>query len=167
MRSTLVFVLILSAWSALPLDACGDKFLLVGRGATFGRTYASVYPGGIIIYARDSAGATERTAGLRTVLTRAGHRVSVVSEDRLAAALQRGGTDIVIADGMAAPVVERQLPQSESKPTVLYVLMDSDKKTASKTTVYALKQSDKAPRVRQVIENAMKARAQAGTRVRG
>jgi len=161
-----VVVLVLLVSSPLPLGACGDKFLFVGRGASFGRTYASLYPGGIVIYTRDRA-ALERTAGLREVLAKAGHRVSVVSEDRLGEALQRGLTDIVIANGAEAPFVERQMTHSGAKPTILYVLMDRDKATASKTIGYALRQSDKAPRFLQVIETAMKVRTQAGTRARG
>ena len=33
-------------------QACGDKFLLVGRGVEFHRAYAAVYPASIVIYSR-------------------------------------------------------------------------------------------------------------------
>ena len=42
----LVVVLALSTSALYPAaQACGDKFLMVGRGAKFQRAYASVYPG--------------------------------------------------------------------------------------------------------------------------
>jgi hypothetical protein len=169
MRSvfTVMVALVLLTWIQLPLDACGDKFLLVGRGASYVRVFASVYPGSIAIYTRDSARAAERTAGLRKVLTHAGHRVSVVSGNNLIDMLQRGRTDIVIADGINAPTIDPQLSSFPSQPTVLYVLMDRDgHRTGGAGAGYRLKQSDKALRWLQVIESEMQARAQSGTRVK-
>ena len=101
-RCAVMVALVLLIWSQLPLDACGDKFLLIGRGATFGQVYASLYPGTIVILARDPARASERTAVLRKALTSAGHRVSLITSDELTATLQRGRTDIVEAQVLVA-----------------------------------------------------------------
>ena len=54
-------VLSVSAWYPAAL-ACGDKFLMVGRGAKFQRAYASVHPGKILIFARPS---TDAKAAIR------------------------------------------------------------------------------------------------------
>jgi hypothetical protein len=168
MRSlaTVVATSVLVAVSWISIDACGDKFLLVGRGVSVGRTYASLYPGRIVIYMRQNAEAVERTDGLRKLLTRAGHQVSVATGDQLQT-LQPGHTDIVISDGADAGAVDAQLTGLTSKPTVLFVLMNKDKRSSAATkTVCQLKQSDKADRFLTVIEDAMKARQQSGTRVK-
>ena len=171
MRSmwTVVLALILLTWSHSPLGACGDKFLLVGigRGAKFDR-YASLYPGSIVILARDRARAMERTAFLRKALASAGHRVSLITSDELAATLQRGRTDIVIADRFDGPLIDPQLTVLSFKPTMLYVLTDRDQKRAvGVKTVYQLKKDDSLSRWFQVIDEAMQSRAQSGTRVTG
>ena len=160
--------LVLSIWSQLPLDACGDKFLMVGRGAKFDRVFASLYPGTIVILARDLARATERTSALRKALTYAGHRVSLIRSDEVTAALQRSRTDIVIADGHDAPTIDPQLTLLASKPTMLYVLMDKEPKQATGVnTLCELKQSDRLMRWLQVIDDAMQARARSGMRFGG
>ena len=166
-RSAVMVALALLIWSPLPLDACGDKLLLFGRGVRFDQAYASLYPGTIMILARDRARATERTSGLRKVLTSAGHRVSLITSDELDTTLQRGRTDIVIADGLDAPTIDPQLTRLSSKPTMLYVLMDREPKPAVRVNAaWQLKQSDKAPQWLRVIEDAMQARARSGTRVK-
>lgn len=166
-RCAVMVALVLLIWSQLPLDACGDKFLLIGRGATFGQVYASLYPGTIVILARDPARASERTAVLRKALTSAGHRVSLITSDELTATLQRGRTDIVIADELDAATIDPQVTLLASKPTMLYVLMDRERKRAiGAKTVFHLKQSDKPQRWWHVVENTMQARARSGTRVK-
>jgi hypothetical protein len=128
-RSAVIVGLVLLIWTPLPLDACGDKHLHFGRVRS-DHLYASLYPGSIVILARDRARATKGTAGLRRALTDAGHRVSLITRDELAATLQNGRTDIVIADGLQAPLIDPQLTRLSSKPTMLYVLMDEEPKPA-------------------------------------
>ena len=36
-------------------DACGDKFMMLGRGPKFQKVYASVYPGKVLVYAKPSS----------------------------------------------------------------------------------------------------------------
>jgi hypothetical protein len=162
----LVFVLV--TCSQLSLGACGDKFLIVGRGAQFNKVYAALYPGSIAIYTHDAARAADRTKDLRKLLTRAGHRVSVIAAQDLPATLQRGGIDIVIADSVEAPKIDRQLTTAGSRPTPLYVRMEKNKTDAGTgTPAYRLQQSDKGPRWLQVIDDAMQERVKAGTRIKG
>ena len=161
-----VFVLV--TCSQLSLDACGDKFLIVGRGAQFSQVYAALYPGSIAIYTRDAARAADRTKDLRKLLTRAGHRVSVIAAPDLPMTLQRGRIDIVIADSVEAPQIDRQLTMAGSRPTALYVLMEKNKTDAGTgRPAYRLQQSDKKQRWLEVIDDAMQERVKAGTRVKG
>ena len=81
--------------------ACGDKFLMVGRGAKFQRAYASVHPGKILIYARPSTDpkAAIRDPQLHKALRQAGHAVSVIEDwALLEAALKTAPTDVVLVD---------------------------------------------------------------------
>jgi ABC-type amino acid transport substrate-binding protein len=134
----------------------------------FDRAYASLYPGSIAILTRDRARATEGTASLRKVLTYAGHRVSLITSDELAATLQNGRTDIVIADGLQASLIDPQLKLLSAAPTMLYVVMDKDRKQAAGVNAaYHVKQSDKPLRWLLVIDDAMQARARSGRRVKG
>src|SRR5262249_11339523 len=43
--------------SASGVQACGDKFLLIGRGAKFRQAYAAIYPASIVLFARGQSGA--------------------------------------------------------------------------------------------------------------
>ena len=62
--------------------ACGDKFLMAGRGAKFQRAYASVYPSKLLIYARPSTDprAAIRDPQLQKALRQAGHSVSIIDD---------------------------------------------------------------------------------------
>ena len=57
--------------------ACGDKFLMAGRGAKFQRAYASVYPGKVLIYSQSSKNAKTaiRDPQLHKALRQAGHKL--------------------------------------------------------------------------------------------
>ena len=65
----LVAVLALSSgWSVV--EACGDKILMVGRGARFQRAYASLHPGRILVHtSRTGATAAIRDEQLHKHLT--------------------------------------------------------------------------------------------------
>ena len=85
-----------------PLDACGDKLLLVGRGLKFQRAYASLNPGHVLVYARPtlSANAGIRNTQLHRALRQAGHSVSVIEDAWLLEQALRSTThvDVVLAD---------------------------------------------------------------------
>jgi hypothetical protein len=60
-----------------PLFACGDKFLLVGRGVRFQKAYAAIHPASILIVVPPKVvkNAAVRDGRLMTALKMAGHRV--------------------------------------------------------------------------------------------
>jgi hypothetical protein len=158
-----------TGWSVV--EACGDKVLMVGRGARFQRAYASLHPGRILVYtSRTGATAAIRDEQLHKNLTKAGHTLTIAeSAGAFAAALQAGSVDLVLADVSEAPGVDSQAAATSSKPTVVYVLHEQDKaKAAALLKQYScpLKAGDKANQYLAVIEDAMKARGGSSQRQR-
>jgi CheY-like chemotaxis protein len=168
MRTAFV-ALIVAAWLATPsvLGACGDKFLLVGRGPTFGRAYASLFPGSIVLY---SPRADQPQEKLAVHLQRAGHRVAIVTtESAFAQTLRAGQTDIVIADMSMKSGLDTRIETAALRPTMLYVITESNKQRVAqlrREVPEALKASDKVNSFLVHIEETMKARTKAGVRVK-
>jgi len=162
-RDRLASLVILILLAAPVLDACGDKFLLVGRGLAFGRAYASVYPGSIVIYS-EPATARERKK-LHDNIRKAGHRVTLVtSAADLSARLQQ--TDIVIADMAARSAIDAQVAAMTIRPSLLYLVADSGQVRDVPPNTGVVKNGEKPGRFLAVIEDIMKTRQQAGVRVR-
>jgi hypothetical protein len=156
-------VVVLGFWAASAVaHACGDKFLMVGRGAKFQRAYASVYPGQILIYARPSTDpkAAIRDPQLHKALRQAGHTVSVIEDWALLEhALRSVPVDIVLVDVGEASKVRDLVASSPAHPDALYVAFPSKLKASSTDLVCRLKSSDRPLKYLDEVENAMKARA--------
>jgi hypothetical protein len=149
------------------LDACGDKFLLVGRGLAFGRAYASIYPGAIVIFSGPRTAPEHEK--LQQNIRRAGHRVSLVSdESALTQSVLLEQTDIIIADVAIKTTLDPRIAALQAKPSVLYLVSESDARPAAPVPADAplLKNKEKAGRFLVVIEDIMKQRQQAGVRVK-
>jgi hypothetical protein len=159
----LVAALIVSVPALYPVaQACGDKFLMVGRGARFQRAYASVYPGKVLIYARSSTDpkAAIRDPQLHKALRQAGHAVSVIEDwALLEQALKTVPVDVVLADVAEAARLRDLVASSSAHPDALYIAFASKVKTANPEFVCRLKSSDKPLKYLDEIENAMKARS--------
>jgi hypothetical protein len=154
--------------------ACGDKFLMVGRGARFNQVYAAVYPAAIILYARAGHGASTVFLDPRfqASLTRAGQQVQVVrDEEQLARALQAGRVDLVLAAVADMDVIKPTVEQSPSKPTVLPVMYKPTKEDVAIVKARyqsELKSSDRPARYLSQIDEEMKARMkQRGANAKG
>jgi len=140
--------------------ACGDKFLMVGRGAKFQRAYASVHPGKVLIYARPStsAKAAIRDPQLHRALRQAGHAVSVIEDwALLEQALKSAPSDVILVDVAEAGRLDEALATAPTRPDTLYVAFPSA--APSSDVVCRLKSSDKPIRFLDEVENVMKARA--------
>jgi DNA-binding NtrC family response regulator len=115
-----------TAAGSIDLDACGDKFLRVGRSARF-RRYAAVHPAAILIYApRDAT--RQGIDELKSLLKRAGH--SAVALERAASvsdALTASHVDVVIADYLDADRVRNDLQSASSGAALLPILTTPDK----------------------------------------
>lgn len=146
-------------------QACGDKFLLLGRGVKFRRAYAAIHPATIVIYAQPQRSAAKaiRDPRLQNDLKLAGHRVSIVeTEAALARALESDRVDLVLTDVADADRTSTQGAASSSKPAVLPVMYEPTKETAREIEARyqcRLKSSDRADRYLATIDDAMKARA--------
>lgn len=164
---SLVVVVALCLGVADPaIHACGDKFLMVGRGAKFQRAYASVYPGKLLIYARPSTNpkAAIRDPQLHKALRQAGHAVSVIEDwALLEQALKTVSVDVVLVDVAEATRLQQVVASSPTRPDALYVAFPGEAPVTA-GTVCRLKSSDRPLRYLDEVENVMKARARSGKR---
>jgi hypothetical protein len=160
-RVLLVVALVVVASAAYPVvQACGDKFLMVGRGAKFQRAYASVHPGKVLIFARPSTAerAAIRDPQLHRALRQAGHAVSVIEDwALLEQALRTVPVDVVLVDVAEATRLESAIATSSTRPDTLYVAFPNAVPPPS--VICKLKSSDRPLRYLDEVENTMKARA--------
>ena len=144
-------------------QACGDKFLMVGRGAKFQRAYASVYPGKLLIYAKSSADpkAAIRDPQLHKALRQAGHTVSIIEDwSLLEQAVKTGPVDIILVDAAEAPRLQPVVATSLAHPDAMYIAFPSKQSAAAdKSLNVRLKSSDRALKYLDEVENVMKSRS--------
>ena len=146
------------------VQACGDKFLQVGRGVRFHRAYAAIHPASIVIYAtaQRRAATAIREPRLQTELKLAGHRVLLIEDDAaLARALESNRVDLVLTDAADADRTSKQAALSLSKPAVLPVMYEPTREEAKEIEARyqcRLRGSDRADRYLVAIDDAMKAR---------
>lgn len=103
------------------LFACGDKFLVVGRGTRYQRP-KSARAASVLFYASPASGLTAMLEAmpLNSVLKREGHHsTSVTTPEQLSAALADGRFDVIFADAADVPAVERLLGGRPDAPTLL------------------------------------------------
>ena len=159
----MVFVGVL-AQSAAPVLACGDKFLLVGRGLSFHRAYAAIYPASIVVYALPQRNAAKaiRDPRLQADLKLAGHRVVLVENDAaLARVLESDRVDFILTDVADADRLSRQAATSPSAPGVLPVMYEPTKDEIKQVEARyhcQIKSSDRVDQYLSSIDDAMKAR---------
>lgn len=96
--------------------ACGDKFLVSGRGTRYHRP-KNARAASIVIYADPAA-----KASLETVLKREGHRSTVVgSAEQLAALLAGGRFDVVLAAASVLEAVKSLVSAAPDAPAIVPV----------------------------------------------
>jgi hypothetical protein len=161
-RSVLILMVAVGVTALSPLlEACGDKFLLVGRGARFQRVYASVYPGKVLIFARPStdAKAAIRDPQLHKALRQAGHAVSVIEDwALLEQAMKTVPVDLVLVDVGEAERLQKVMTATPGSPEPLYIASPGSA-AAAKQFICKLKASDRPVRFLDEVENVMKSRA--------
>lgn len=161
---TLFVAAIVLQQGADSIQACGDKFLLVGRGAKFRQAYAAVYPASIIVFAQPQRSTAKaiRDPRLQADLKAAGHRVTVAEDERaLARALESDRIDFVLTDAADADRIAKQADTAPARPKVLPVMFEPTKEEAKAIeTRYQcrLTSSDRSARYLATIDDAMKAR---------
>lgn len=118
--------LIASAVAAGPaVSACGDKFLVVGRGARLQRMRGAVQRAAILAYA-DPAGHLRDAlddSGLERDLRLAGHTLETVADHQaLSRALLTGRYDVILADISNMSSLETQVGAAPTRPVFLPVV---------------------------------------------
>lgn len=139
--------------------ACGDKFLVIGKGIRYERAHAATHPGSILIYRNKDLEDPKAGSDLETALKKAGHTIQTVDDaSKLDATLQAGKFDIVVVNLADAPLVEQQIISSPSKPAVLPIIYNrtgTEVAAAGKQYDCILKAAGKNTNVLQVVDEAV------------
>ncbi len=121
------FVGIAGVFANTSLLACGDKFLVAGRGARFQRGNARAT---VLIYAPPASALSAGLANLSvdSVLSRAGYRPATAASAQDLDGLLRGKSpDVVLVDIADARTVEKRAPAGSSGPVILPVLNNASR----------------------------------------
>ena len=118
--------LLLFSVAGSPSDvlACGDKFLLLGRGTRFQRL-ASAQRGAILVYLNPSSNLPKALSNLPfdSMLRKAGHRAAVVTvPEELARIVRRDKWDVVVIDVADGEAIKSLLSVRETSPVLLPVV---------------------------------------------
>jgi len=133
-------------WLAPDLLACGEKFLVAGRGTRYQRP-KNARAASVLIYANPSSGLPTalKNVKVESVLKQEGHRSTTVETlEQLSTILVGGRFDVVLAASSVTADVERLLGGGPDRAVVVGV--DSAPKEASllKAIDKAVEQHDKA-----------------------
>jgi hypothetical protein len=120
------FVLLLIAGHAVfgPRgEACGDKFVRVGRGGRFQRGYVAVYPATILVFVNTTSAGAASMQRLPATLKAAGHKArAVASADAFAHALKAERFDLVMVEEAEMPQLAAAIDAAVPHPEVLPIL---------------------------------------------
>jgi len=169
-RNVLALLLIGTAFgiSSEKATACGDKYLVVGRGARLQRAYCAVHPAAILVYVNPRS---ERAAAMgdpqfTKALTLAGHKTQALTDlSKVSGLVDSTRFDIVLVDFADAAAMERQLASASTKPSLLPILYkpsDAVMSAAMKQFGTVLKAPDRITHFLNIIDDVMKARRDAG-----
>jgi hypothetical protein len=147
--------------------ACGDKFLVIGRGVRAQRAKGAVHRASILMYLdpRTDVPAAVKDAKLETNLKLAGHRIrSVETPAALDAALLTGDIDIVLVGVADMKALESRAGDAPSRPTLLPILYDpteEDLAAAERQYRCVMRSPGKTQHFLAVIDEAMVLRSAA------
>lgn len=159
------FLVLAGLCAGSPLLACGDKFLVAGRGARFQR--GGAHPP-VAIYAPLSSTlrGTSKGASLDSVLKRAGYRPSVAaSPEDLGRILKSDAPGVVVVDVADAPTVAKYAPAAPAGPVILPVLTNASRQEiaeARKTWGVALKSPASGDALLDAVDEAVDLHTKAG-----
>jgi DNA-binding NtrC family response regulator len=155
-----------------PLLACGDKFLVVGRGTRFQRATAPRQPAAILVFA-DPMSKLEMTLGnipIESTLRKAGYQpTSVATADELNKALRQGKWDLVLVDVAQSQAVSDRV-QGDAGPVVLPVVYNptsAEWKQAKKQYPAVLKSPTKTQTLLDTIDEALSLKPKSPARPAG
>ena len=124
MRRVLLLTLVVSSISYASAVACGDKFLIIGRGASYRGRYVAIHPARILLYTEKAAGS--RDVDVKRILQRAGHHVDYAADvAQLDAAMRSKTFDFVIVPLDAVTETEKRVRPLASTTLVVPIIYAS------------------------------------------
>jgi hypothetical protein len=139
MRQLLLFVMIASASliQSVPIHACGEKLLVLGRGIRFQSRHTPRAASVLLSLPQSVSGRPLSDPNLESALREAGHSVRAVPTSAdLQSALQSGTYDVVLANVTDAADLERARTVTERNAVVLpavYLVAPAQPETAQQT----------------------------------
>ena len=146
--------------TAADLLACGDKFLVAGRGTRYQRP-KNARAASVLIYANPSSGLPTALGSVpvESVLKREGHRSTTVETlEQLSAILAGGRFDVILVARSVAAAVEDLLGGGPDAPVVVAFCVkasDPEPQQAGKSTPCALKVPPKERSLLEAIDKAV------------
>lgn len=126
MKRKMGFVALVAAAGLLTgadLLACGEKYLIAGRGTRYQRP-KNARAASILIYTNPATGLEAALGKSESVLKREGHRfTTVATPDQLSAILASGRFDVVLAASGDATSIEELLARNPDAPILLTFCM--------------------------------------------
>ena len=123
MRYFLVFVAVTAttlSQGAVPVHACGDKLMMLGRGIRFQSKHTPRAASVLLYLPASATGQPLTDPKLESALREAGHTVrAVTSAADLDGALRSGSYDVVLANVTDAPELERAQSVTDRNAVVL------------------------------------------------
>ena len=113
------FLVAVGVWMGADLLACGDKFLVAGRGTRYQRP-KNARAASVLIYSNPGLEAALKNVSLDSVLKHEGHRSTTVEAlEQLSAILASGHFDVVLVSSGDAAAVEKVVGAAPDAPIVL------------------------------------------------
>jgi len=164
MNKRLVVVAVIAVGSllrAVAVEACGDKFVLIGRGARVAR---AKYPSSILIFMNPASRipAAEKEFHVEAILKAAGHKARVAeNEAEVRREVESGKYDLVLADVTDVPALRREAGATSAKPAVIPILYEptpAELAAAEKDASCLVRPSKKSRDLLAVVDDAMRDR---------
>ena len=153
-----------------PAKACGDKLLSMARGVRLFSAYTAWRSASIVVYEVRNAGEnTVKESQFQLSLREAGHRVKTVRDaNEFEEVVRSEQVDLILADMGDASTLAKRMERLRSKALLLPVVYKPSKGewTAAKEQFsFVLKAPARSTQHLKTIDQAMKARVQAVTRM--
>lgn len=165
MRKVVATLAVVAGVSVFATDllACGDKFVVLGRGVRFQQIHAAKHPASILVYMSPGSqvAQADKEFQLQAMLKLAGHKPVAVEGQEFTRALSSKKYDLVLADLPDAAKLEREVSSAPSKPAVVPVLYNptsAELATAEEKYSCVLKASKKNRQLLSVLDEVMQSR---------
>jgi len=113
------------------LQACGDKLMLLGRGARYSQYYKTKQPLSILLYKHPNLGKGSGLKDFEAAVKRIGHKLSVAQDlKELNEALQSQKVNYVVVDPSDASALRQTVESAPSKPMLVSMTVPAKFKEA-------------------------------------